>query len=161
MTFKLISRPSSNVQTLLCGPKSFDRRNANELRKKPSASFLFLSFFSFSFLFFLFSFPFLSFPPFLFSFPLCCFSPLRTGCELPLFIAIPCSMHVDTWQAMCHTCICFCMPCVTHTFPYACFVTHGLLCVTHVACHVAGDTLCLETCVIMTVSEFNEIFLRN
>ena len=100
--------PSSNLRTLLLGPTSSDRRNANELRKKPPTSFLFLSFFSLSFLF---SFPFLSFHPFLFSFPLCCSYSLRIGCELPLFIAIPCSIHLDTWLAMCHTCICFFMPC--------------------------------------------------
>ena len=124
---------TSNLRTLLLGPTSFDHQNANVLRKKPPASFLFLSFFSFSFLFFLFShfflfsFPFLSFPPFLFSFPTLpsFYEHLHLYMHAFLWIlthGLPCVTHMAfhvslTWISMCHS--------------------HGFPCVTHMAFHVS------------------------
>ena len=118
--------PSTNLRTLLLGSTSFDRQNANELRKKPPASFVFLYFFSF---FFLLSFLLSSISLFLSSSPLLL---LRTN----LFILLAPSMQVDTWFAMCHT--------------------HGLPCVTHMAYHVSSDTRCFQIREISPVSESNE-----
>ena len=79
---------SSNLQTILLGSTSSDCWNVNILRKKPPASFLFLSLFSFFFLFFLFSFFFLLSP---FS-PFLPFAYAITGCEPPYLYKIqnPC-----------------------------------------------------------------------
>ena len=59
---------------------------------------------------------------------------------------------------------------------FACILTHGFPCVTHMACnvsymhlhaclhmacHVSPNTRCLEKCEIPTISEFNEIRLSN
>ena len=110
----------------------------------PHLSFsLFLTFLSLPFLF-----PslFLSAPPFLY--------------ELVSSHIIDMSIgnHVDTWLAMCHTCICLCMLC--DTWLSMCH-SHSLSCVTHMTCHVSSDTPCLEKREIMTVLEFNKIRLGN
>ena len=54
--------------------------------------------------------------------PLVC---MNSPCEAP-YIGFKGAMHVDTWHAMCHTCM-----------PLPCIVTHGLPCVTHMDCHVS------------------------
>ena len=100
---------------------------------------LFSSFLFFSFPPFILSFPFLSslslFPSPSFSLLLprtkaCC--PLActySPCEAP-YIDFKGAMHVDTWHAMCHTCM-----------PLPCIVTHGLPCVTtwFAMCHPHGS----------------------
>ena len=122
---------------------------------------LFSSFLFFSFSPFLLSFPpfLFSFPPFLFLFPSSSSSfsllPYELNWSSP-FIAFKGAMHVDTWLAMCHTCM-----------PLPCIVTHGLSCVTHMACrvslhmacHVSPDTRYLEIREILIISKFNEIRL--
>ena len=45
---------------------------------------------------------------------------LRTAHVKPPYIGFKGAMYVDTWHAMCHTCM-----------PFPCIVTHGLPCVTH------------------------------
>ena len=82
------------------------------------------------------------------------YSPLllRTS---PFILASIC-MHFDTWLAMCHS---HGLPCVLPAF--ACMLTYGLPCVTHMTCHVSLDTRCIQKREIPTISKFNEIRLSN
>ena len=142
--------PSSNLRTLLLGRTSSDRRNANELRKKPSTSFLFLSFFSFSFLFIIFSLSFLL--------------SLSLLSSLALFLSCSPLLFLRTYHIFrhVHSHACGHMAChVSHMhLALPCLMTHGLPCVTHMAYHVSPDTH-LEKCEILTFSEFKEIRMDN
>ena len=99
--------PSSNLRTLLLGPTSSDRLNADFLFSLILSPFLLLPS------------PFLLLPSHLISFlSLSFFSffslSFLLGCPSPElisshFISMPIGMHVDTCFAMCHTCICLCM----------------------------------------------------
>ena len=121
--------------------------------------FFSLSLSSPSFSLFFSSLSFLSFPLILFflHFP-SCYSLLYKQLPHPIYILlhVPCMLTHG-------------MPCVTHMAchvshmhrPLPCIVTHGhgSPCVIHMACHVSPDTCCIEKREISTISEFNEIRL--
>ena len=102
------------------------------------------------------SFSFSPFSPFSFSFsfPFCSSFPLQIGL-LSFYRYVQC-MHVYTWLAMCHTCICLGIP--YGTWLAMCH-SHGLPCVTHMACYVSSDTYCLKKHEILTVSGTNIVRL--
>ena len=134
--------PSSNLRTLLLGPTSSNRRDVNELMKKPPTSFIFLSFFFLSFLFFLFSLSFLLSISLISSLSLF-LSCLSLLLQTHLFIQNFTFMQVDTWLSMC--------------LVKTCILTHGLPCVTHmVMCHPIPDAS-----KNVKFWEFNEIRLSN